>query len=74
MTDTTVAEEKKPLTVPIDDENDAEDSDDGAPEIAATDGQSHLSHSHCHPNDTVMWKTQIGNVYCTPVIVFMRRR
>lgn len=47
MTDTTVAEEKKPLTVPIDDDNDAEDSDDGAPEIAATDGQSHLSHPHC---------------------------
>lgn len=57
MTNTTVAEEKKPQaeTVPIDDDNDAEDSDDGAPEIAATNGQSHLSHLHSRPNDTVMF-------------------
>lgn len=39
MTSTTVTEEKKPQTVPMDDDNDdAEDSDEVAPEIAATDG------------------------------------
>lgn len=40
MTATTGTEEKKPQNVPIDDDNDAEDSDDGAPEIAATDGEA----------------------------------
>ena len=50
MTSTTVTEEKKPQTVPTDDDNDAEDSDDGAPEIAATDGPLHLSlKCHCQP-------------------------
>ena len=39
MTGTTVTDEKRPQTVPIDDDNDdAEDSDEVAPEIAATDG------------------------------------
>jgi hypothetical protein len=36
-------EETRPQTVPIDDENDVDDSDEeGAPEIAAADGQFHL--------------------------------
>jgi hypothetical protein len=43
MTDTTVTEEQKPQNV---DDNEAEDSDDGVPEIAATDGQFHLSLSN----------------------------
>jgi hypothetical protein len=38
-----VTEEQKPHTVPIDDDNDADDSDEeGAPEIAAADGQFHV--------------------------------
>src|SRR6266702_457559 len=56
MTDTTVTDEKKPQNAPIDDNNDAEDSDDGAPEIAATEGQFVLSPMHCQPNDAAMWK------------------
>lgn len=43
---TTVTEEQKLQNVPIDDDNEAEDSDDGVPEIAATDGQFHLSLSN----------------------------
>lgn len=43
MTATTITEEQKPQNVPIDEDNEAEDSDDGVPEIAAIDGQSHLS-------------------------------
>jgi len=40
MTAAPVTEEKKPQTVPIDDDNDVDDSDEeGAPEIAAADGQ-----------------------------------
>ena len=39
-----VTEEQKPQTVPIDDDNDVDDSDEeGAPEIAAADGQFILS-------------------------------
>jgi len=40
MTAASVTEEQKPQTVPIDDDNDVDDSDEeGAPEIAAADGQ-----------------------------------
>lgn len=40
-------EGKKPQTVPIDDDNDVDDSDEeGAPEIAAADGQLFLMPSH----------------------------
>ena len=36
-------EEQKPQTVPIDDDNDVDDSDEeGVPEIAAADGQFHV--------------------------------
>jgi hypothetical protein len=39
MTDAPITEEKKPQTIPLDDENDVDDSDEeGAPEIAAADG------------------------------------
>ncbi len=39
MTDAPVTEEKQPQTMPLDDDNDADDSDEeGAPEIAAADG------------------------------------
>jgi len=44
MTAATVTEEKKPQAVPIDDDNDVDDSDEeGAPEIAAADGQCHVA-------------------------------
>jgi len=37
----TATEDKKPQTVPVDDDNDVDDSDEeGVPEIAAADGQS----------------------------------
>jgi hypothetical protein len=40
----TATEDKKPQTVPVDDDNDVDDSDEeGAPEIAATDGQFHIA-------------------------------
>jgi hypothetical protein len=40
MTDAPVTEEKKPQTMPLDDDNGVDDSDEeGAPEIAAADGQ-----------------------------------
>jgi hypothetical protein len=50
MTAALVTEEKKPQ-VPIDDDNDVDDSDEeGAPEIAATDGQFCIILSVlCHP-------------------------
>jgi hypothetical protein len=39
MTDAPVTEEKLPKTMPLDDDNDVDDSDEeGAPEIAAVDG------------------------------------
>ncbi len=39
MTDAPVTEEKQPQKIPLDDENDVDDSDEeGAPEIAAADG------------------------------------
>jgi hypothetical protein len=39
MTDAPVTEEKKPQTMPLDDDNGVDDSDEeGAPEIAAADG------------------------------------
>ena len=39
MTDAPVTEEKQPQKMPLDDENDVDDSDEeGAPEIAAADG------------------------------------
>lgn len=39
MTDAPVTEEKNPQTKSLDDDNDADDSDEeGAPEIAAADG------------------------------------
>jgi hypothetical protein len=39
MTDAPVTEEKKPQTMPLDDDNGVGDSDEeGAPEIAAADG------------------------------------
>lgn len=44
MTAAPVTEEKKPQTVPNDDDNDVDDSDEeGAPEIAAADGQCHVA-------------------------------
>lgn len=39
MTDAPVTEEKKPRTMPIDDDNDVDDSDEeGVPEMAAANG------------------------------------
>lgn len=52
MTAAQVTEEKKPQTVPIDDDNDLDDSDEeGAPEIAAGDGQCHVA-SHYQRSNT----------------------
>jgi hypothetical protein len=43
MVDAPATEEKKPQTVPIDDDNDVDDSDEeGPPEIAAANGQFHV--------------------------------
>jgi hypothetical protein len=51
MTAALVTDEKKPQMVPIDDDNDVDDSDEeGAPEIAAADGQFCVILSLlCHP-------------------------
>jgi hypothetical protein len=39
MTEDPVTEEKQPQTIPLDDDNDVDDSDEeGAPETAAADG------------------------------------
>jgi hypothetical protein len=44
MTAAPITEEKKPQIVPIDHDNDVDDSDEeGAPEIAAADGQCHVA-------------------------------
>jgi len=43
MTAAPVTDEQMPQTVPIDDDNDVDDSDEeGAPEIAAPDGQCYV--------------------------------
>ena len=51
MTAASVTEGKKPQAVPIDDDNDVDESDEeGAPEIAAADGQFYLVFlTQCHP-------------------------
>lgn len=39
MTDVPATDKNKPQTTPLDDDNDVDDSEEGAPEIAAADGQ-----------------------------------
>ena len=51
MTAAPVTEEKMPQTVSIDDDKDVDGSDEeGAPEIAAADGQCHVMLHYQRPN------------------------
>ena len=55
MTDAPVTEEKKPQAIPIDDDNDVDDSDEeGAPEMAAADGQFYTVFLLSTANNTML--------------------